>query len=322
MDAKTIIENRFRNQKLIQTAWSDSPERIVFHFGAMQAQNYGQSLWAVGSRMTTPSEQAVEQAINNGEIIRTWLLRGTIHLFSAKDYHWMMDLIAPSIDKICKPYRAKLGLTEEVLHKATEVVSEIVSEQAVTRKDLAAHLATKDLPSTGIPFAQLLVYLSSRKVICSGPNETFRNTMHIPADTNHFTREEAIKELAKRYIQSHAPATLKDFCFWSGLTVTDAKIGLADMPKMGDYYITTLVENGTMPTTIPLAGFDEWIIGYRDRSAVLPEIWHDEIMTKNGIFRPAIITEGKVVGKWEKPKKRDELDGDFWDRYIQFRNML
>lgn len=87
MDAKTIIENRFRNQKLIQIAWSDSPEEIVFHFGAMQSQNYGQSLWAVGSRMTTPSEQAVEQAINNGEIIRTWLLRGTIHLFSAKDYH-------------------------------------------------------------------------------------------------------------------------------------------------------------------------------------------------------------------------------------------
>ncbi len=217
MDAKTIIENRFQSQKLIQTARSGSPERIVFHFGAMQAQNYGQSLWAVGSRMTTPSEQAVKQAIDNGEIIRTWLLRGTIHLFSAKDYHWMMDLIAPTIDKICKPYRAKLGLTEEVLQKAIEVVSEIVSEQAVTRKDLAAHLATKDLPSAGIPFAQLLVYLSSRKVICSGPDETFRNTTHIPADTNHFTREEAIKELAKRYIQSHAPATLKDFCFLVGI---------------------------------------------------------------------------------------------------------
>ncbi len=104
--------------------------------------------------------------------------------------------------------------------------------------------------------------------------------------------------------------------------MTDAKIGLADMPKIGDYYITTLVKNGTMLATIPLAGFDEWIIGYRDRSAVLPEIWHDEIMTKNGIFRPAIITNGEVVGKWEKPKKRAELEGDFWDRYIQFRNML
>lgn len=84
MDAKTIIENRFQSQKLIQTAWSGSPERIVFHFGAMQAQNYGQSLWAVGSRMTTPSEQAVKQAIDNGEIIRTWLLRGTIHCFQPK----------------------------------------------------------------------------------------------------------------------------------------------------------------------------------------------------------------------------------------------
>lgn len=64
MDVKTIIENRFQSQKLIQTARSGSPERIVFHFGAMQSQNYGQSLWAVGSRMTTPSEQAVKQAID------------------------------------------------------------------------------------------------------------------------------------------------------------------------------------------------------------------------------------------------------------------
>ncbi|MBF2397953.1 AlkZ family DNA glycosylase [Listeria marthii] len=322
MDAKTIIENRFINQKLVASSWCDSPEKIVFHFGAMQSQNYGQSLWAVGSRMTAPSELAVKEAIDNGEIIRTWLLRGTIHLFSAKDYHWMMDLIAPTIDKICKPYRAKLGLTEEVLEKATEVVAAFVAEQAVTRKNLAAHLATIDLPSAGIPFAQLLVYLSSRKVICSGPDETFRNTKHIPADTHHFTREGAIKELAKRYLQSHAPATLKDFCFWSGLNMTDAKIGLADMPKMGDYYITTLVENSEKPATIPLAGFDEWIIGYRDRSVVLPEIWHDEIITKNGIFRPAIITDGEVVEKWDKPKKRVELEGDYWDRYIQFRNML
>ncbi|MBC2328973.1 winged helix DNA-binding domain-containing protein [Listeria swaminathanii] len=322
MDAKTVIENRFINQKLVASSWCDSPEKIVFHFGAMQSQNYGQSLWAVGSRLITPSELAVKQAIDHGEIIRSWLLRGTIHLFSAKDYHWMMDLIAPTIDKICKPYRAKLGLTEEVLHKASEVVAEFVAEQAATRKDLAAHLATMDLPSAGIQFAQLLVYLSSRKIICSGPDESFRNTKHIPVDTTNFTREGAIKELAKRYIQSHAPATLKDFCFWSGLNVTDAKVGLADLPKMGDFYIMPLVENSSATPTIPLAGFDEWIIGYRDRSVVLPETWNDEIITKNGIFRPAIITDGKVVGKWEKPKKLAGLEGDYWDRYIQFRNML
>ncbi|WP_149808031.1 DNA glycosylase AlkZ-like family protein, partial [Listeria monocytogenes] len=111
--------------------------------------------------------------------------RGTIHLFSAKDYHWMMDLIAPTIDKIWKPYRAKLDLTEEELQKAIEVVSEIVSEQAVTRKDLAAHLATKDLPSAGIVFAQLLVYLSSRKGICLGPDETFRYMTHILVPYTH-----------------------------------------------------------------------------------------------------------------------------------------
>ncbi|HAA0617108.1 TPA_asm: winged helix DNA-binding domain-containing protein [Listeria innocua] len=322
MERKTIIQKRFINQRLAETTWLSSPEEVVFHFGAMQSQNYGQSLWAVGSRLITPNEQTVKQAIDEGEIIRTWLLRGTIHLFSARDYHWLMDLIAPRIDKICKPYRTKLGLTEDILSKSTEVVKTLVAEHAITRKDLALNLAKHDLPSSGIPFAQLLVYLSSRKIICSGADETFRNTSHIPAPEYTYTREEALKELAKRYIQSHAPATLKDFCFWSGLTVTDAKIALEDFNKEGDFYLSSTIEKSSPVHTVPLAGFDEWIIGYIDRSIVLPEEWREAIITKNGIFRPAIISAGQVVDKWEKPKKKAELTGDYWNRYIQFRNML
>lgn len=322
MELKKIIENRFFNQKLAESAWVASPEEVVFHFGAMQSQNYSQSLWAVGSRLITPSELAVKKAIDNGEIIRTWLLRGTIHLFSARDYHWMMDLIAPTIDKICRPHRKKLGLTEEILSKASEIVETFVAKEVVTRKELANHLAENNLPNAGITFAQLLVYLSSRKIICSGPNETFRNIELIPKQTHIFTREEAVQELAKRYLQSHAPATLKDFCFWSGLTVTDAKMALANFTKEDEFYLNELTKNVISTRQIPLAGFDEWIIGYKDRSIVLSEAWQDEIITKNGIFRPAIISDGQVVGKWEKPKKQIELQGEYWDRYIQFRNML
>ncbi|MBC1339787.1 winged helix DNA-binding domain-containing protein [Listeria welshimeri] len=322
MELKKIIENRFLNQKLAESAWVAFPEEVVFHFGAMQSQNYSQSLWAVGSRLITPSELAVKKAIDDGEIIRTWLLRGTIHLFSAHDYHWMMDLIAPTIDKICRPHRKKLGLTEEILSKASEIVETFVAKEVVTRKELSNHLAENNLPNAGIPFAQLLVYLSSRKIICSGPSETFRNTELIPKQTHIFTREEAVQELAKRYLQSHAPATLKDFCFWSGLTVTDAKMALANFTKEDEFYLNELTKNVIFTRQIPLAGFDEWIIGYKDRSIVLSEAWQDEIITKNGIFRPAIISDGQVVGKWEKPKKQIELQGEYWDRYIQFRNML
>ncbi|MBC2277676.1 winged helix DNA-binding domain-containing protein [Listeria welshimeri] len=322
MELKKIIENRFLNQKLAESAWVASPEEVVFHFGAMQSQNYSQSLWAVGSRLINPSELAVKKAIDDGEIIRTWLLRGTIHLFSARDYHWMMDLIAPTIDKICRPHRKKLGLTEEILSKASKIVETFVAKEVVTRKELANHLAENNLPNAGITFAQLLVYLSSRKIICSGPNETFRNTELIPKQTHIFTREEAVQELAKRYLQSHAPATLKDFCFWSGLTVTDAKMALANFTKEDEFYLNELTKNVISTRQIPLAGFDEWIIGYKDRSIVLSEAWQDEIITKNGIFRPAIISDGQVVGKWEKPKKQIELQGEYWDRYIQFRNML
>ncbi|MBC1489732.1 winged helix DNA-binding domain-containing protein [Listeria sp. FSL L7-1485] len=322
MERSIIIQNRYINQKLAPTEWLQSPQEVVAHFGAIQAQNYGQSLWAVGSRLISPSETTVKAAINEGKVIRTWLLRGTIHLFSADDYHWMIDLTAPMIDKICQPYRTKLGLSNEVLHKASKVVDAFVAGSHRTRKELAEHLAENELPSAGITFAQLLVYLSSRKIICSGPDETYRDTRHIPAVTKVYTREEAIKELAKRYFQSHAPATLRDFCFWSGFTVADAKIALADFAQFEDYFINDLVENTVSLETIPLAGFDEWIIGYRNRSIVLDEEWHEEIITKNGIFRPAIITAGKVVAKWGKPKNLTDMKEDYWSRYIQFRNML
>ncbi|PWR35241.1 winged helix DNA-binding domain-containing protein, partial [Listeria monocytogenes] len=80
--------------------------------------------------------------------------------------------------------------------------------------------------------------------------------MQIPADKNYFSRDEAFKDLALRYFLSHAPATLYVFCFWSGLSVTDANIGLADMPIMGDFYISSLARNDAVSSSIPLAGFE------------------------------------------------------------------
>jgi len=125
-------------------------------------------------------------------------------------------------------------------------------------------------------------------------------------------KDEALEKLVTKYILSHSPATLNDFIWWSGLSASDSKLALKMVEskfktKIIDektYYFSDYEEN-IEDSVFALLAYDEFLISYRDRTAALSAELHKNAVSNNGIFRPIIILNGKVVGIWKGIKKNE-----------------
>src|SRR6516165_2470405 len=91
-----IARYRLVNQQIAATK-CQKPAEVVSSLGAMQAQDYLGTLWAIGLRLPTATEKDVELAMAERTIIRTWPLRSTLHFVAAADVHWLLELTAPRI---------------------------------------------------------------------------------------------------------------------------------------------------------------------------------------------------------------------------------
>jgi hypothetical protein len=139
-------------------------------------------------------------------------------------------------------------------------------------------------------------------------------------DSRDLSREESLVELAKRYFASHGPAAVHDFAWWAGLTVTEARSGLeAARPELisekidgKEYWVTDdapdhRAHDGSRVHLLP--AFDEYLIGYKDRSAVLAvEDAPRVVPGKNGVFLPTIVVGGRVVGTWKRTLRKASID--------------
>lgn len=130
-------------------------------------------------------------------------------------------------------------------------------------------------------------------------------------------REEALAMLAERYFTSHCPATIADFIWWSGLPVKDGKIVLELVKdklfaeKIGGetYWLSNKLEmiKPGKSSAYLLPAFDEYIISYRDRSAAIEIESQAKRFTKNGIFNPVVVINGKVTGIWKRTVIKDKV---------------
>ena len=230
-----LLARRLANQHLAATRTAD-PAELVAHFGAVQAQEYGQALWAVGLRTSQATVGTVEAAVERGEILRTWPMRGTIHFVAAGDARWMVELLAGRrIRQMTGVYR-KIGLTDEVLSRSGEIVAEALrGGRRVRRKDLYSLLIGHGVDCSASPRGSrgghILGYLSMAGLICLGPLDGRQQTFVLLDEWAPDARTPAdpMAELAARYFTSHGPATVKDFGWWSGLNL--AEIREADLAE-------------------------------------------------------------------------------------------
>ena len=310
MTPDTLLATRLANQQLAVRAHAD-PRDVVAHLGAVQAQEYGQSLWALALRAEGVGLTAIEAAVAEGTILRTWPMRGTIHFVPARDARWMVNLLAQRKIRQMRNVYEKIGLTTSVLGRAGDIVqAALAGGRRVQRRDLYAILSQHGIDCSASPNGsrggQILTYLSMLGQICLGPLDGRQATFVLLAEwaAEPETPKEPLAELAIRYFGSHGPATARDFSWWSGLTLAEirqatelAGTALRRVEIDGqDHWLGA----ATSPSADPPSGayllpaFDEYTVAYRDRTA----LFGGRELSQSDMLNPLMVLDGRAVGVW------------------------
>lgn len=304
-----------------------SVEQAVQWMGAVQAQEYAHARWAVGSRFAAPAaitDAAIEDALAGRKVVRSWVLRGTLHLVAAADLRWMLALAAPALlTRTAAAYR-EVNLDEAAFRKILPALRQCLEGgRQLTRVELFAALARRRINTEGQRGGRILYRAAQLGLICLGDpqGKQARYTLldeWLPPQPE-LPREDALQKLAQRYFASHGPATLADFSWWSGLAAGEARAalemaapGLAHALFEGSaVWWSKQTPAPSQPAAKPalqlLAGFDEYVLGYTERQAVIDSAHAGKLMTPNGLFRPALLLGGRVAGTWEAEVKKGGL---------------
>jgi hypothetical protein len=318
--AAGLVRRRLGSQRLgRRTAWRDAAD-VVAWFGAVQAQEVGPARWGLGQRMVGSTRDAdVARALDEGRILRTHVLRPTWHFVAPEDLPWMVRLSGPRILRGMGGRHRQLGLDAETCVRATACFERaLAGGHHLTRRELGARLADIGIDARSGPrLAHLSMVAELEGVICSGPQRGREPTYALLAERAPGGRalagEEAVAELVLRYYQSHGPATLRDFAWWSGLTMADARRGLemhrAASAIAGGLTYWWIGDGGAVRSTSEaevhlLPVYDEYVVAYRDRTLV-PHGPSRPGADATVIFQHALIIDGHVAGTW-KVRRRDD----------------
>jgi hypothetical protein len=321
MTLAELSHSRLRNQQIVASTLR-TPQAVVAYMGAMQAQDYPMAKWAVGTRLAGATDQHIEAALDAGEIVRTHVLRPTWHFVAAADARWMLALSAPRIRSAMAAYERQLGLDATTLTKSIHVVARALEGgRHLTREELMQAVETAGIPTNSSRAAHVMMHAELDGIVCNGAMRGKQFTYALMDEKVPkgpvLAREEALAALARRYFESHGPATLADFHWWSGLPMPDARAGVA-MAK--PHLMSEKVEGceywsrpdapiglNAVPGVHFLPAFDEFMVSYKDRSAALAAHLQQEAITGNGIFKPIVVVDGRVVGIWKRSVKKDAV---------------
>ncbi|RZJ28867.1 MAG: winged helix DNA-binding domain-containing protein [Flavobacterium sp.] len=321
--AFNVASARLRAQLLMNKQFT-SPAAVVSHFGAMQAQDYQMSKWAVGSRLIDSTDSGIEAALDKGEIIRTHLLRPTWHLAVADDIHWMLEHTGDNILRQMNSSNRQLGLDEKTLRKSADIIAKALEGgNHLTSGELMEILSHSGINTQSYRSQHIMMYAEVKGIVCNGARKGKNHSYALLDErvkrTKNFSREEALAELARRYFTSHAPATQKDFGWWSGLSVADSKLAIELNLKNLEsreingqiHWAKSFDESPQEKTVFLLPAFDEYLISYKDRSASIHIDHTSHAFTSNGIFRPLIVVNGQVAGIWKRTIVKEKVRIEF-----------
>ena len=304
-----------------------TPQEVVQWFGAMQAQEVTSGHWSLGARCEGSTEATILAAFERREIVRTWPMRGTIHMVPAADVRWMLELTGVRALAGAARRREQLGLTLQNADRAAGILADALRVTPVmTRAEAVERLAADGLDVAEQRSYHLLWYAAQIGVTCIGPqrgsDQTFVLLEHWAPKQVPLTRTEALTELLFRFVRSHGPVGLREFVGWTGLTLSDAKVAsTANAGRLrplaseaGEVWVTEetatriAANELTRQPVVALPGFDEFMLGYKDRSLHVPAGSMDRIVPGgNGVFRATVVADGMAIATWKRTLKGDRV---------------
>ena len=318
MSVLSIPHIRLANQQLVGTQFK-TPKEIVSWMGAMQAQDFNMAKWAIGTRLPHSTNRQIEAALAEGEIIRTHILRPTWHFVAKEDFHQIMMLTAPRIKTALVGYEKNVGLNKATIPKQLALVLDILGRgNQLTRQEIGEELENMGVKlSDSRMLAHIMFHAEIDRLVCSGAvknkKQTYRLVEEVIKPPKKFDKGKALENLARRFFTSHAPATLQDFTWWSGLAITEARKALemirhdfiCEEIDGWSYWLTNNFKglNIAENTVHLLPAFDEYVVSYKDRAAIFMYGNYSKVISTNGIFKPTVMINGQVVGMWKRVVK-------------------
>lgn len=300
---------RLRSQRLVGKRPRSAAE-AVYWLGAVQSQEFGAACWALAQRVPHTTLASLRAAFDKGSILRTHVLRPTWHFVAPQDIRWLLMLTAPRVRAVLAYYDGQLGVDGELRTKSRKViVRALKGGRALTRAEIGAAHQGVGITASGPLLGHLILHAEQDALVCSGPLQGKQFTYalldeRVPA-TPALARDEALHALAQRYFASHGPASVADFAWWSGLTMTDCRnaLGAAEgLQTDGSlWWRPARAERPPGPHVHLLPNYDELTVAYKDRSATVTE---DFQRRRPGWVLPSlanmVTVDGRAVGGWKR----------------------
>lgn len=315
-----VAGRRLRTQRLTGEPFASAVEAVGW-LGAVQSQDYSGAKWALGQRTRGVTDADVDRLFDQGAILRTHVMRPTWHFVLPGDVRWLLELTAPRIRATMAYYDRQLEVNPAVLKRSHTVLEATLRSGSYrTRSELGAALERSGIPASGQRLGHLLLHAELDAVVVSGPRRGRQFTYALlddrAPDARRLDRDAALAELARRYFTGHGPAQVQDFAWWSGLTVADAKRGLALVGPALAHEVIAGKSYWSSPDLRPagaprrdgapivhlLPNYDEFLVAYRDRTAALdPARAFDTAPFPNGsILAHVVVLNGQVWGGWKR----------------------
>ncbi len=316
-----ILCARLANQQLLCQSLND-PSDVVAHLGAVQSQDYFAAKWALALRLRDASHQQLEDAIADGRVLRTHVLRPTWHFVAPADIRWLLALTRPHVKAQMRPWTRSAGLDEATLARCYGVIERaLAGGQSLTRTELAHDLCCAGFATPDrMALANVFIQAELDALVCSGPprgrQQTYALVDERVAPAPELTREEALAQLTFRYFNSHGPALVQDCAWWSGLSLKDVRRGLElnsarllrEIFDGRDYWFSAGLDLSSSATTYLLPNYDEYTVAYKHR-----DLYYDAEVNRTGDpradvpFVNSIVADGRVVGRWTRVPRRNEI---------------
>lgn len=324
MNHTEITQRRLQNQGLSKTIFKNAQD-VVNQLGAVQAQDYAGAKWALAQRLDHETDSSLDKQFNNASILRTHLMRPTWHFVSPQDIRWLLKLTAPRVHAFNGTYYRKMELDKATLNKTNSILEKALQgNKQLTRTELAKIIEQKGIPTGDtVRLSCIMMHAELDGIICSGARKgkqfTYALIEEVAPPVKSKTRNESLAELVSRYFSTRGPATLQDFAWWSGLTIADAKHGM-EMVKSkfiqeefnGQTYWFRDVKPQKVksPKIYLLPNYDEYFIGFKDRSAIGDAITGLGIKSEDAtasLLVHIIFLDGQVVGGWKRTLEKKQV---------------
>lgn len=321
MDAKELIRRRLVNQHLVNGTWK-TPVDVVAAQGAVQAQDFTGALWGIGVRLPATSEQAVEREFADGRILRLHILRPTWHFVTPADIRWMLKLSAPRVHTFSASQYRQLGIDAATVKRTFKILEKALrGGNMLTRNELGEQLDKGGVrvgKGEGMRLAHLMFHAELEALVVSGPRRGKQFTYALlderaPDPGKQLRGQDALAELTRRYISTRGPATARDYAWWSGLRISEARKGLklldSELEHEGEYHWPTARKPAaSVRSAFLMPNYDEYGIGFVDRSAIYDAEQIELLkMRDRPIFGHILVVDGRAAGTWRRELRKDEV---------------